>query len=148
MTDTNTSPAKAAMSLSITGNAALDGLILKAIAALAAAGAMYASQHLHLSDPAYTEWLTGIISSGLLMAATAAWGWVNTRANEAKAVQAGVSLVASGKALASDGKTVVTTNDGATPPLAVTVATAQQIIKDFAPASVPKATPALVPQAK
>lgn len=141
MTDTSSAPTKAAMSLSITGNAAIDGVILKLIASAAASAAMYAGSHLKLNDPALTTDLTEAVSGGLLLAATLAWGWVNTKMNLAKAVQAGVSLVASGAALAADGKTLVTANDGSTPPKAVTVATAQQIIKDFAPASVPKATP-------
>ena len=62
-------------------------------------------------------------------------------AREAAAVQAGIELVANDKALAADGTTIVTAKQGTTPPRTVTIATAQEIIKDYAPpaASIAKA---------
>lgn len=67
----------------------------------------------------------------------AIWGvwsaFSNWRKASAVGVQAGVNMTVAGKALATDGVTVVTSNDGSTPPLQVTLATAAQIVKDFAP---------------
>ena len=42
-------------------------------------------------------------------------------------------MIGPARDLAADGKTVVSQNDGTTPPLAVTIATAAEIVKDFAP---------------
>ena len=81
-----------------------------------------------------------MIASGAIMvvgpAAWATWSsFVNWRKASAVGVQAGINLTVSGKALAADGKTVVSENNGTTPPLAVTLATAAEIVKDFAPAT-------------
>lgn len=53
---------------------------------------------------------------------------------QAVGVAAGINLTVSGAALAADGKTVVSANDGSTPPKPVTMETAEQIVKDFGPA--------------
>ena len=92
--------------------------------------------HLGL-DHGETYKLVMVASGGGIVAATAAWGlwssYQNFRKASAVGVQAGINLTVAGKALAADGKTVVAENDGTTPPLAVTIATASEIIKDFSP---------------
>ena len=118
--------------LNLTGNPAVDGLILKGILLLAAYIVHLVAPHLHITDPDYITYLTGSVVSTLIIVVTFAYGWFLTKANQAKAVQAGVNLTVSGNALAADGKTVVTANDGSTPPLPVTAATANQIVKNFA----------------
>lgn len=50
----------------------------------------------------------------------------------AAAVQAGINLTVSGSAVAKDGS-IVDKNDGTIPPKPVTLETAQEIVKDFAP---------------
>jgi len=50
----------------------------------------------------------------------------------AAAVQAGINLTVSGSAVTKDGS-VVDKNDGTIPPKPVTVKTAEEIVKDFAP---------------
>lgn len=55
------------------------------------------------------------------------------RKAQAVGVQAGINLTVAGAALASDGQTVVSKNDGTTPPKPVTVETAAQIVRDFGP---------------
>lgn len=80
--------------------------------------------------------------SALLVIGPLVWAWLDNiikarqaRIRDAVAVQAGINLTTSGKALASDGKTILTQNGGTTPPLPVTVQTGQQIIKDLGPAA-------------
>ncbi|HCE07483.1 MAG TPA: hypothetical protein DEQ40_02565 [Oxalobacteraceae bacterium] len=52
--------------------------------------------------------------------------------------QSGINLVLSGKALAADGKTLISQiGPESTPVKPVTVATAAEIVKDFAPATAP-----------
>lgn len=78
-------------------------------------------------------------AGAVLVVGNAAWAlWAsyeNWRKAAAVGVQAGINLTASGKALAEDGETVVSVNNGSTPPKPVTVETAAQIVKDFAPAT-------------
>lgn len=75
-----------------------------------------------------------------LIAGPLAWAYLNNwlknhkgAAEKAAAVQAGIELVTQGKALAADGTTLVTVSSGMTPPKPVTVETAKEIIRDFAP---------------
>lgn len=60
----------------------------------------------------------------------------NAKAREAIAVQAGISLVTQGAALAVDGSKIVVANSA--PPIPVTVKSAAAIIANFAPATVAK----------
>jgi hypothetical protein len=75
-------------------------------------------------------------AGSIMVAGPMAWAvfekLVTLKKTIAAAVQAGINLTASGSALAEDGS-VVDKNDGSTPPKAVTVKTAQEIVKDFAP---------------
>lgn len=83
-----------------------------------------------------------LVASGILIIGPGVWGVYAAIMGILKAhavgVQAGIDLTVSGKALAADGVTLVTANNGTTPPLPVTVATAQQIVKDFPPAGAGK----------
>jgi hypothetical protein len=72
--------------------------------------------------------------------AAAAWGvyeaWQKVkqkRADQAKAVAAGINLVVAGQAITDNGKLIQVANPDLTPPKAVTETSAQQIIKNFAP---------------
>ena len=76
-------------------------------------------------------------AGAILVIGPTLWGMISAVTNILKAhaigVQAGINLTTSGKALAADGVSVVSKNDGTTPPKPVTIETAQQIVKDFAP---------------
>lgn len=78
-----------------------------------------------------------LAAGSVMVVGPAIWGVYtsieNYRRARATGVQAGINLVTSGKAITEDGS-VVSKLDGTTPPKAVTLATADQIIKDFAPA--------------
>ena len=77
------------------------------------------------------------VAGSIFVLGPAIWGVyssiVNWRKASAVGVQAGINLTVAGKALAEDGKTVVSQNNGSTPPMPVTIATASEIVKDFAP---------------
>ena len=120
----------------MTGNPAIDGLILKGLTVVAAAlaGIIYGWLRAHgFSDPNLSLMISGAILSVLCTVAVFVWGWFVSKINQARAVSAGINLTVSGSALAADGHTVVARNDGATPPLPVTQATAPEIVKNFAP---------------
>ena len=122
-------------SFQITGNPAIDGVILKLLTAAAAGltGIILTWLTAHgFSDPNLGLMLSGAVFSVLCTIAVTAWGFFQSKVNQARAVQAGVNMTVSGNALAADGKTVVEANDGSTPPLPVTTATAAQIVKKFA----------------
>lgn len=118
--------------LNLTGNPAIDGLILKGIIALAVFIVSQIAPHLHITDPNYIKSLVATVAVLLIGAATFVYGWYLSKTNQAKAVQAGVNLTVSGNALAADGKTVVSANNGTTPPLPVTMATGAEIVKKYA----------------
>lgn len=128
-----------ATTLAITGNPQIDGLILKGLIAVSAAAAGVIATWLNahgFKDPNLNLMIDGLVMSVLSGGLVMVWGWVQSRGNTARAVQAGINLTVAGKALAADGTTVVTKNNGATPPMPVTAATAAQIVKDFAPTQV------------
>ena len=119
----------------ITGNPAFDGIILKILTAGAAAltGIILTWLNAHgFNDPNLKLMLSGAVLSVLCMVAVTIWGFIQSKVNQARAVQAGINLTVSGNALAADGKTVVSANDGSTPPLPVTTITAPEIVKNFA----------------
>lgn len=65
-----------------------------------------------------------------------AWSMIEVSSVDKKiavGVAAGINMTVQGKALAADGVTLVSKNDGATPPLQPTVATAAKIVADFGP---------------
>lgn len=98
-------------------------------------GGMWMANHGYIK----ADSINTILSASLIVGPLA-WAYVNNwlknhkvAAQNAAAVQAGIELVTQGKALASDGSTLVAMNSGMTPPKPVTVETAKQIISDFAP---------------
>lgn len=119
----------------LTGNAALDGLILRVLvgfaASIATAIVTWLGAH-HFSDPNLQLMISTALVAVFTTGATLIYGFVLSKVNQAKAVQAGINLTVSGNALAQDGKTVVDANDGTTPPLGVTTKTAPEIVKNFA----------------
>lgn len=115
-------------SLSITGNPALDGLILKGLMAgsAAIAGVIITWLNAHgFSDPNLNLMLSGAVLSVLAMIATAIWGWVNSKVSQAKSVTAGMNLALAGGAIMQDH------GGGLSTPVPVTTATAQEIVKQF-----------------
>lgn len=84
------------------------------------------------------KWIM-FVAGAILVLGNALWALWASFSNFWKAsavgVQAGINLTVAGKALAADGTTLVSANDGSTPPKPVTVATAAEIVKDFAPAA-------------
>lgn len=96
------------------------------------------------ASPAY-QWI--MIGGGIVTAVVpAVWDFIALTAAlfhvQAVGVASGVAMTTQGKALASDGETVITkfgAGPEATPPKPITVETATQIVKDFAPAEPIKA---------
>ena len=76
-------------------------------------------------------------SAAVLFLGPAAWDvWsliASIRKSKAQGVQAGINLVVAGKAVDSDGAPVSKIDPDATPPKPVTLASAAEIVKDFAP---------------
>jgi hypothetical protein len=83
-----------------------------------------------------------IAAGSILVVGPAIWGVWSAFDNWHKAAaigtQSGINLVLSGKALAADGKTLISQlGPNSTPVKPVTVETATEIVKDFAPATPP-----------
>jgi hypothetical protein len=116
-----------------TGNAALDGIILKLIVGLAALIVPWLMAHLKLTDPNYALWLTGAVTGLLLAGAAFVWGWFSTNVLKAQAIQSGINLTVSGKAVTTTGEVIAVATPESTPPLPVTAASADKIMKDFPP---------------
>lgn len=80
-------------------------------------------------------------SGAIMVAGPMAWAifekLVTLKEAIAVAVQAGINLSTSGQAVDHDGKTISKFAADATPPKPVTIETAAQIVKDFAPATPP-----------
>lgn len=115
-------------SLSITGNPALDGLILKGLMAgsAAIAGVIITWLNAHgFSDPNLNLMLSGAVLSVLAMIATAIWGWINSKVAQAKGVQAGMNLAFAGGAIMHGA------GNGLSIPVPVTTTTASEIVKQF-----------------
>lgn len=115
-------------SLSITGNPAIDGLILKGILAIAAAatGVILTWLNAHgFNDPNLNLMVSGVIVSILAMGVTALWGWMNSKIAQAKAVTAGINLGLSGNSIN------VRSGDGTVTPLPVSTSAADRIVKEF-----------------
>lgn len=81
-----------------------------------------------------------LVSGSIVAVGMAAWGvysaFMNWRKASAIGVASGINLTVAGKALAADGS-VVTKNDGTTPPKPVTLTTAAEIVAAFAPTAPP-----------
>lgn len=95
---------------------------------------------LHFDHTEAYKWII-VISGSVVAVGSAAWGvftqLVTLRKLAAAAVQAGINLAVSGQAVTADGKVIsqFSGQSDATPPRPVTVATATEIMKDFAPPS-------------
>lgn len=114
--------------LAITGNPAIDGLILKGLMAgsAAIAGVILTWLNAHgFNDPNLNLMLSGAVLSVLAMVATAIWGFIKSRLDQAKAVNAGINLFASG------GSVNVPVGMGLAIPVSATPASAQEIVKQF-----------------
>lgn len=138
MTITDTTPAKPSgflasimalvpKSLVLTGNPAIDGTIFRGIVAVASIGGTWLYTHLKLTDPDYAKYLTGAIIAALVTAVTFVWGWINSKANQAKAMNAAVAMKAAGASIPVPSQVV----PGAVTDRPITPATAQEIVKQF-----------------
>jgi hypothetical protein len=121
-----------------TSDAQIDSALSALRAVLIAIGGWMASNGMGQSG-AYR--IVELAASAVMIVGPAVWGAyvaimrvIQKKKAVTQAVQAGINLTVSGAALAADGKSVVSLNNGATPPLPVTDQTAAQIVKDFAPA--------------
>lgn len=145
MTDqTHTGTGSGGVIPTVTGNSTYDSLIRSVLlalsAAITAAIVTWLSAH-KIVDPNLNVLIGTAVLAMLSTAAMAAWGAVagarvqqTIAVKETAAVQAGINMTVAGQALAFDGKTSVSVNDGSTPPMPVTPQTAKEIIKNFGPA--------------
>ena len=117
----------------LTGNVAVDGAILKLIALMVGGLVTWASTKLNLNDPEFINYLTTALMGVFIGVATFAYGWVLSKVNQAKAVQAGINLTASGNALTVHGDPVPMAAPSTVPVLPVTAQSASQIIKNYSP---------------
>lgn len=116
----------------LTGNAALDGLILKLIFGALTALATWLATQLKIADPAFVTNLATDLLPVAIGAAVLAYGWIMSKVNQAKAVQAGINLTVSGQAVTTDGEKIVSLGSpDASPPKSVTTASAPEIVKNF-----------------
>lgn len=96
-----------------------------------------------LTDTAAYFWIETIAGS-IMVLGPAIWGVYSSIANWRKAAamgsQATLNMVAAGKAVDQHGAPISQFSPDATPPKAVTVASAAAIVRDFAPGTPPKAS--------
>jgi hypothetical protein len=125
---------------SITQNPGVDSLIGSALIAASSGITVWLVSKLNLTDPQAPVWIGAAVLSTLTLAATGLWRYFKgTQVGEivdralVAGTTAGINMTVQGAALAADGKTPVSINDGTTPPLAPTVATAKEIVKNFGP---------------
>lgn len=82
-----------------------------------------------------------LVAGSCVALGSSAWAlwasFANWRKAAAVGVQAGINLTTSGQAVDHDGKVISSFAPGATPPMPVTVASAAEIIKNFAPVTPP-----------
>lgn len=92
------------------------------------------------ASPAYKYAM--IASGAVAIVCPAAWDFFSTVAalfkSQAVGVQAGINLVTSGEAIDKEGNIISKFNAGATPPKAVTLVTAPEIVKNYGPSAVAK----------
>lgn len=126
--------------LSLTQNPAVDSVIASGLLGASGIIGTWIAATLKLSDPQAPVWIGAIVLAVLVFIATAVWRWfkgtqVGALVDRTLVIgtTAGINMTAGGDALAADGKTVVSINDGSTPPLPPTLATAKEIAKNFGP---------------
>lgn len=127
----------------ITGNPMYDSLVRSVLLALSAGITAWIVTWLtahKIVDPNLNVLIGGAVLTTLSTIAMVVWGMIaGSRVNQViavkqtQAVQAGINMTVSGAALGHDGKTIVSVNDGSTPPLPVTPETAKEIVKNFGP---------------
>lgn len=114
--------------LSITGNQAVDGLILKGIgfaaAGLTAVILTWLNAH-GFNDPNLNLMISGAVASVLAMVAVAIWGFIKSRLDQVRNVTGGMNLALAGQAI------LASTGGGRSTPIAVTPASAQEIVRNF-----------------
>lgn len=120
-------------SLVLTGNPAVDGTIFRGIVFVAGVAGTWLYSHLKLTDPNYATVLSGVIVAALVAAVTFVWAWIVSKINQAKAVQAGVAMKASGASVPVPAPGL----PGLVIDKPVTPATAQAIVKAFGNVHVP-----------
>jgi len=125
---------------SLTGNPGLDSIIGTALISASTAAAVWIASTLKITDPNSVAWIGAAVLAVLGLIATGFWRWLKgTQVGQlidltrTQGVAAGINLTVQGKALADDGKTVVSVNDGTTPPLPPTIDTAKEIVTKFGP---------------
>ncbi len=116
-----------------TGNAALDGVILKLIGMAAVGIVAWAAQHLKISDPEYIAALTAGVISVLAGVAAVVWGVILTGINRARNMQSALLMAHDQQAIDTQGKIIPMGNPDSTPPLPVTVTSSAQIEKNYPP---------------
>jgi hypothetical protein len=121
-------------SFTITGNSAIDGIIFKVVSGLAFAAAAWLVKDFKLTDPSATSEIAGAIIAVAGAIGVMIVGYIKSRRDKAVAVQSGINLVVSGQALDTRGNIISSITPNSTPPLPVSLQSADQIVKDFAPA--------------
>lgn len=119
--------------LKLTGDPVTDGVVLKLIFGAAGAGLMLLFPHLKATDPDEFQSIVELGGTVLTMAGLLLFGRRLSRANQAVAVNAGISLALSGQAVDAYG-TKITSIDApgaVTPPLPASTKSAPEIIKNF-----------------
>lgn len=117
----------------LTGNPALDAILLKLIMTALGGFATWMATKLDIKDPefvtALVETLLPIVAGAMLLV----YAWFKAKIDQAMAVQAGVNLTVSGEAVTTDGEKIVSLGSpSAIPPKPVTPAAAAEIVKNFA----------------
>ena len=115
----------------ITGNSVVDGIILKTILSVAGTMAGYLASRLHINDPDFAGNLVEVVLPVAVAGAAFTWNVMRAKFSRAQAVQAGINLVVTGRAIDNDGNVITGETIGTTPPKPVTTETAKQIVKAF-----------------
>lgn len=126
--------------LSITGNPAVDGLVLKALLTIAAPAALWFATKLGNNDPNFVGDIAVTVVSVTVVGLVSFFGYVKSKLDQAIAVRAGVNLTVSGQTIMQG------TGNGTVTPAPVTTRTAPEIVKAYghvAPELEPSITDAL-----
>ena len=124
----------------MTDNANVDALFSSIRSLLIVLGTILAGYG--MTNTGWYFWIEAGAGS-IMVIGPAAWGvyvaftnLLKQRKAVAVGVQSGINLVATGNALAADGA-VISVNSGMTPPKPVTIKSAQEIVRNFAPSTPP-----------
>src|SRR6266700_3139699 len=89
---------KALIPKTITGDAALDGLLFKGIGIAASAATTWIAIKFNITDTSHIAAIGAVVFGSLVVAATMIWGWFSSKFHRAEAAKAGAQLVLSGEA--------------------------------------------------